>query len=204
MSFVPEFIPASAANLQAVAAPYVSGRWYPVAGETIGGGGAAATGTLRMLPFLLRQPVTISDLGARVSTTGAGSFQIGIYANNPATMRPTGTVLARTGDILTTAAAAVSADITGANVFLPAGIYWSAVNVDATSAAAGFAVTPAISAFAGSIVGSATLASVVASTTNACLTLTTPMAYNSWDDITGATFTESAAASAALVFIKAA
>jgi hypothetical protein len=182
---------------------YIVGRWHTVT-PVIATGAAAASGTVRLCPFVVRQNVTVSDLGARVTATGAGSFQLAIYANDAATMRPTGTVLARTGDILSTSAAAVSGDITGANVALTAGVYWAAVNVDATSAAAAFSGPSTINLQGSSLVGSTTLANVASAATNGLLNLTTPMAYNSWDDITAATFTEVSTVVAPAIIIKAA
>jgi hypothetical protein len=206
--FSPVGIPALIAEVDALQAPvpaYVAGRWYPMATVTASGAGvAAASGTVRLLPFTLRQPMTVSDLGARVTVVGVGSFQIAVYANNPATMRPTGAVLARTGDILSTSLAAVSGDITGANVALAAGVYWAAVNVDATSASATFTNPSAGFGLSGSLIGSETLANVSSAAGTVYLGLTTPMAYNSWDDITAATFTEAVTLVGALLFLKAA
>lgn len=188
-----------------VSPAYVAGRWYPMAAATVGGTGvAAASGTARLAPFTLRRSITVSDLGARVTTTGGGSFQIAIYANDPATMRPTGTVLARTGDISSTSLAAVSADITGANVTLPPGVYWAAVNVDSSSAAAAFTTVGTAFGLSASLVGSATLANVTSAASIVAINLTTPMAYNAWDDMTGATFTEVATGVSAFIFLKAA
>ena len=182
---------------------YVAGRWYPVS-PVITGGVAAASGTVRMCPFVLRQSVTVSDLGARVTIVGGGSFQLAIYANNAATMRPTGAVLARTGDILSTSLAAVSGDITGANVLLTAGVYWAAVNVDGASAAAAFTGPTTISSFGAGLVGSETIANVAATATSVLLNLTTPLAYNTWSDLTAATFTEVTTVVAPSLLIKAA
>jgi hypothetical protein len=186
--FSPVGIPALIAEVDALQAPvpaYVAGRWYPMATVTASGAGvAAASGT--------------------VTVVGVGSFQIAVYANNPATMRPTGAVLARTGDILSTSLAAVSGDITGANVALAAGVYWAAVNVDATSASATFTNPSAGFGLSGSLIGSETLANVSSAAGTVYLGLTTPMAYNSWDDITAATFTEAVTLVGALLFLKAA
>ena len=186
--------------------PYISGRWYPTSALVNAGGAAAAVDTVRLYPFILRQPVTVSDLGTRITTVGGGSFQLAIYGNNPATMRPTGAVLARTAGMLNTSLAVVSADITGANVALSAGVvYWGATNVDASSAAAVFQTPGQSAAGVTDLVGALTLATATGAVSGTMLTLTTPMAYDTWSDITGATFTEvSGAAGASHIFIKAA
>lgn len=184
---------------------YVAGRWYPMAAATASSAGvAAASGTLRLVPFTIRRPITVSDLGARVTTVGLGSFQLGLYANDADTMRPTGAVLARTGGILTTSLAAVSGDITGDNVALAPGVYWAGVNVDATSAAAVFTAINASVSLYGTLMGSATLANVSSAASVTTISLTTPMAYDTWSDITAATFTEVTTAVGALMFLKAA
>ena len=179
--FYPAIIPTPA---------YIANRWYPTAAIVNSGGLAVATDTVRLYPFLLRAPMTVSDFGARVTTVGLGSFQLAIYANNPTTMRPTGTVLARTAGILTTAATEVSADITGANVSLAAGLYWGATNVDATSAIAVFQSAGVSSGVVTALVGAASLAVASSGINFSLVTLTTPMAYDTWGDMTSATFTE--------------
>jgi hypothetical protein len=186
--------------------PYVPSLWYPTAGFVNSGGLATGTGLVRLYPFQLRAPITVSDLGARIVIAGGGSFQLAIYASNPATGRPAGGVLARTADILTTSIATVEADITGANVTLSAGpVYWAATNVDASSTAATFQ-TPAISTtLVTALAGAVSLATVTVPATGTLLTLTTPMAYNTWSTMTGATFTEVAGfTGAAHIWLKAA
>jgi hypothetical protein len=204
MSFVPEFTP-SVSDLQAINPPYIADRWYPMAMATVAAGTATASGSVRLNVFVLRRPMTVSDLGARVTTAATdGLFQLAIYANNPATGRPTGAVLARTAGISTTSTGAISGDITGANVVLPAGVYWAAVNVDATGATAGFQTTAAGFPFGFSLVGGTALSDTSASATNASLTLTTPMAYDTWSDISGNTFTENNTTIGVFLFLKAA
>lgn len=188
-----------------VSPAYVADRWYPTGFQATTGSVAAATGLVRLYAFTVRRPVTISTLLTRVITTGAGSFQLAIYANDAATMRPTGTVLARTGDMLSTSAAPVSADITGDNVELSPGVYWAAVNVDATSATAVFQGLQLANTMPTGLVGALTEATATGSSTTALLTLTTPMAYNTWSTMTGATFTEVVGASGiAHIWFKAA
>jgi hypothetical protein len=142
---------------------------------------------------------------ARVNTVGLGSFQLAIYANNPVTGRPTGNALARTGDMSTTSVAAVTADVTGADVTLQEGIYWGAVNVDATSAVSTFQTLNGNNAGTVALFG-AIDASIAASGAGASLvTLTTPMAYNTWSSMTSATFTEVGGSNgAAHIWLKAA
>ena len=184
---------------------YIANRWYATGPVAAASGLAVATDTVRLYPFRIRTRITISTLMARVVTPGAGSFQLAIYANDAATGRPAGAVLARTGDILSTSAATVTADITGDNVVLQPGFYWGATNVDATSATALFQTLNANNAEATSIFGALTPDTASPSSSTALCTLTTPMAYNTWSTMTGATFTEvGGITGAAHIWLKAA
>jgi hypothetical protein len=168
-------------------------------------GFAAATDTVRLYPFELRGRITVAALMARVITVGLGSFQLAIYANNVATMRPTGTVLARTADMSSTALVTVTANVVGGNVVLPAGIYWAASNVDATSATAAFQAINFNQAVVTGIMGALTADTASNSSPVTLATLTTPMAYNTWSTMTGATFTEFVGTTnAAHIWLKAA
>jgi hypothetical protein len=197
----PTFSPASPVPVP----PYIAGRWYPTAVMATSTGKVVATDTVRLYAFSLRARITISQLMTRVTTVGLGSFQLAIYANNLATGRPTGPVLARTGDMSSTSLAVVTADITGADVVLEAGVYWGAVNVDATTAVAIFQACNTTALDPGGFAGviDPTLASPSAG--QGLTTLTTPMAYNTWSTMTGATFTEvGGPTGAALIYLLAA
>ena len=198
----PVFTPASPAPVP----PYIAGRYYPTGIGATQGGLAVATDIVRLYAFTVRAPITISTLLARVTTVGLGSFQLAIYANNLATGRPTGAVLARTDGMLTTALAAVEADITGADVTLYPGVYWGATNVDATSGTAVFQSLNSNNAESTALFGALTPTTATGSATTCLVTLTTPMAYNTWNTMTGATFTEVAGGNtgAAHIWLKAA
>ena len=198
----PVFSPASAVPIL----PYIANRWYPTsATQAAASGLAAATGLVRLYAFQTRAAITVSSLMARVTIVGGGSFQLAIYGNNAATGRPTGSVIARTGDMLSTSAVVVTADITGADVVLPAGTYWGATNVDASSAAAVFQTLSANNAAAISPFGAVDPDLAASAAGAALITLTTPMAYNTWSSMTSATFTEvGGLTGAAHIWLKAA
>jgi hypothetical protein len=183
---------------------YKSGNWYPPVRATLAAGAVIATGSIRLLPFELIASATISDLAARVTTlAAAGNFQLAIYAMDPATKDPTGPALAATGDMSTAAAATVSADIVGANVVLPAGWYYMAINVDAS--AGGVAIFQTMSGsfnHAAHVMGSATLANISNSATNVALVKTIAQAYGTWPDLTAGGFAESAVNSSCVVNFK--
>lgn len=202
MMAIPVFSPASAVPIP----PYIADRWYPTTlSQAAQSGLAVATDTVRLYAFQLRARITVSALMARVTTVGLGSFQLAIYANNAATGRPTGAVLARTGDMSSTSLAVVTADITGADVVLEAGVYWGASNVDAASAVAVFQSLSANNAAAANVFGVIDPAIASSSAAFSLVTLTTPMAYNTWSTMTGATFTEvGGSTGAAHIWLKAA
>lgn len=198
---IPQFTPASPVPV----APYVADRFYPTGGMVNLAGTTAATDVVRLYPFVLRAQMTVTALMARVTTTGGGSFQLAIYANNLATMRPAGAVLARTADMLSTSAATVTGNVVGGNVVLPAGIYWAASNVDATSDTTIFQAINVNQAVQTDIAGALTADTASSAGSQSTVTYTTPMAYNTWSTMTGATLTEvTGLTPAAHVWMKAA
>lgn len=170
---------------------YVSARWYtPFYRGRSNNGAASSSGTIYYHPIYITRAITISDLGCSISNASAGgNVKLAIYANDPSTCRPTGTPLAETGNISTTSTGLVSADITGANVTLAAGMYWGAFWMDNTTAILrcierlDFSIMP-------HLVGSATLANIV-DTSNLVLNgLSSAETFGTWPDASGETFTE--------------
>lgn len=178
---------------------HVAGRWYLASDAPVAQGGNFTTNNARMLPFVLTETITISDLGARVATLAAGgNFQLAIYASDAATFKPTGNALAATGDISTAATGAVSADITGSNVQLTPGLYWMAVCVDATAGGVAVFQTFATSSPAlGYLIGSTTHANLIGANGSVALHYSVSMTYGTWPDMTSATFTETVNSTAA-------
>jgi hypothetical protein len=171
---------------------HIAGNWYVTEGGGLVLGAAAAANQIRLAPFIVRKAITISQLGGRLTTGSAsGNCQLAIYANNAATGRPTGNALAVTGSISTTTAAAISADITGADVTLQPGIYWSAVNVDASGASAVFLGPAASAALGGRLIGNSTLSTAMAGNV-AGANLLVAQTFGTWPDLTGGSFTYSA------------
>lgn len=198
-------LPAFTPSVSPLPAPFIADRFYPTGAMVSSNGLAAATDVVRLYPFELRGQITLAALMARVIVVGAGSFQLAIYGNNPATMRPTGAVLARTADMSSTSLATATANVTGGNVVLPAGVYWAACNVDATSASAAFQAINFNQSVVTGIMGALTADTAASSASATLTTLTTPMAYNTWSTMTGATFTEFAGTTnAAHIWLKAA
>lgn len=175
----------------------VAGRWYNTVSTQLAAGAAVTANVIRLIPFYLSQAVTVSDLGARISTlAAAGNFQLAIYAMDSNSL-PTGNALAVTGNISTASATTVSADITGADVSLTAGWYYAAVCADNGTVI--FQTVANTFSHAGNLIGSTTIANVAPGNN---LVLGFAQTFGTWPDLTGQTFTESASAVSAALLIK--
>lgn len=108
---------------------YIVGNWYAPSGPAlITSGVAPGTGSIRLYPAYIKQTVTLNSLGVRITTAAAaGNCQLAIYANNAATGRPTGSALASTASISTTATGSLNSAV---SIQLTQGLYWWAVNCD--------------------------------------------------------------------------
>lgn len=172
---------------------YVSGNWYSGwPGFTSGTSGALAINTTYATPFVIWQDVTLSQLGGRVVAAGT-NIQFGIYANNNATMRPTGACLAKTASITATGSTNAAAAISGGNVAFTAGVYWYCVAVD--NASTTVLGTTQVVPYIGMVCGSSTASDVINATQpaiglSATDTFGTWTAGNSlsWSVLSGAAF----------------
>lgn len=168
---------------------YVAGNYYALYPYvSVQAGAALAANTIRLTPFVLTKPLKVAELAVRLTTASAsGNFQLAIYANNPATARPTGSALCSTASLSTTTAVPVSGSVTQAT--LAPGCYWFASNQD-NAVAAYQALTNGIFV-GGHLIGSTTLANVTSGFTSTLLTLTVAQTYGTWPDLTAGSFTES-------------
>lgn len=171
--------------------PYVAGRWYASSDEVTAPGGTIAPGlnTLRLCVVSIPRPITISDIGSRITTLSiAGNIQLGLYAADPVTNLPSSLPIATTANIATDSVGAVSADIAGADVMLVPGLYWFGVMADnAVVVVAGSAPgVPRMARF----VGSTTLANVASNVPG--ITYTSAVTYGTWPNLTSSPPTEAA------------
>jgi hypothetical protein len=165
---------------------YIVGNWYvPQNTGLIAAGGAGGTGSIRLRLVYIPIQVTIDTLGVRINIAGAaGNMQAAIYANNTATMRPTGNALVSTASMSTAATAAVNA---AASLQLGPGWYWTATNCDNATAAA-----------AGENSGTWSQSSTVGSTTQQNTLggssgfggLSVAQTFGTWPDLTAASFAD--------------
>ena len=169
---------------------YVSGNFYHGnTGVSLAAGAALATNTMRLIPFVLKARVSISEVAFRITTlAAAGNIQFAIYANNPATGRPTGNPLATTGSQTTAATGPFSVALTGGPITFEAGVYWFAVNSDNSTVVC--QVYAAAQVVAGYMIGSATLSDVTGAATTGVMALSVAsQTFGTWGDLTSATFT---------------
>lgn len=165
---------------------YIAGNWYiPDGVHSVVGGAVPGAGSIRLFPGYIKQLVTLNALGVRIATLSAGgNVQAAIYANNSATMRPTGNPLSSTASMSTAAAASVNAAV---SVQLAAGLYWFGTNADN-----GTVVMPSISTtnmFGATVLGSSSQ-SVSAGSAYGIGGLSVAQTFGTWPDLTAASFTE--------------
>jgi hypothetical protein len=165
---------------------YLAGKWYIPSGIFSNSAGSApGAGSIRLFPGYIKQQCTLNALGVRISTLSAGgNVQAAIYANNPATMLPTGTPLVSSGNMSTTIAASVNAAI---SLQLGPGLYWFGTNCDN-----GTVSMPAISPsslFGAQNLGSATQSADMAGTFG-ITGVSVAQTFGTWPDLTSASFAE--------------
>jgi hypothetical protein len=186
--------------------PYVSGRYYAFEGpETVTAGGATSAGALRILPVVVRQPVTLSSLVVRVTTLSAsGNFQLLIYDSDPATGDPTGAPLYQSANQSTASVATI--EVASVNkALVPGKVYWIGVQVDTNGASAVFAAPNNNNTFF--VRGSGVSTAALAGTTSSINCMTKSGTFNSPPTLTGSratdSFTESSSGFAPYVTFKA-
>lgn len=181
---------------------YVAGKWYKsILGVTAANSGVVTASQMRFLPFQIKQRITISDLGCVINTASAGNnIQLAIYANDPATGRPTGNPVANTGSISTTSTGFVSAAISGGNKTLEPGWYWLSINSDNTVALV--QTVSGTTVLGGALIGSATTSIIGAAANVSGFALLVTQTFGTWPDVTSATFTETTTQNAPILIYK--
>lgn len=180
----------------------ISGRWLAAAtdGGTIAAGASGST-YMWVYPFAITEPVTISDLGIRVSGASAGvTAMLGIYAHSYTTGEATGNVLASVSGLSMATAASVSATL-GSNITLIPGIYWGAFQASGAVATATTTVSAQITLMT-TLSGSTTLSSLVSAAGVTVQHKGVINTYGTFPDLTGASYNEAGSRVGALIFYK--
>lgn len=184
--------------------PFITANWYWPTLGSVTQGAAIPTGSIKLVPIFLPRPMTVDQIGAHVATLAAGgNFKMAIYANNPTTARPTGNPIVQSNAAGSTASAVVVTGAVAATGTIPAGLNWSAIQVDAS--AGGTAVFKTYAAtydIFGAMVGSSTVTDISGAATNSVCGLTVTQAYGSFPDMTSASFATEAANTNAIALVR--
>jgi Collagen triple helix repeat (20 copies) len=163
-------------------------QWYGIFPGNNAVGSAASNNQTRLTPFIIRERMTISQLGVKVSTlSSGGNIQLGLYkdAVDASGMHQPANLIDHTGSLSTTTASFVSGPL-GANQQLEAGMYWMGWNSDNGVAKV---QSPVVSdGLVGVMVGSITGTNVssAASITGRWVTQT----FGTWANLGGSTFSD--------------
>jgi hypothetical protein len=172
----------------APALPYISGNFFQPIGQ-IATGAVTVTGHIALIPFVVRAPVTITRSGVHIITVQAASnVQQAFYANNPATGRPTGNALATVASLSCASAVTIDGALSANLPLLPFTAFWYGINTDTSGIA--FSAISGGNGSVSSLLGTSTLANVISGANLNLAGLDVTQAFNTWPDLTGASFTE--------------
>ena len=177
---------------------YVPGNWYAPPFVSVAAGAVINANTIYCAEQVNLLPMSVQAVAARVTTAGTTNFQLAIYANSGGF--PNGAPLATTANIADTGVGLVSSAPSGGAFTLPAGAYWSCVNVgDATAVfQANANATVAAAAFA----GTATLSNLGSSATNIGLRLSMTQTFGTWPTVSSAGWSIGATAIAPIIYLQ--
>ncbi len=181
---------------------YVSGSYYHGLNALVAAGAAIGGGTIRLHPIIIKERMSLSELGARVTTSESSkNFQLAIYTSDPASRLPTGAALGSTASMSAGATGAMTGSISGGSITLNPGLYWMALNTDTTTAV--FQAFGANSTFIAALLGG-TASQVSSGTTSSVAYLTFAQAFGSWPNLTGVSFGRGSTSAYAGIFFRAA
>jgi hypothetical protein len=173
---------------------FISGRWYLPAFAQVASGSGLTANRMVFVPFILLQPMTITDIGVRIISASSGTnVSEAIYASNGATGKPTGSPLAYTGSLSSATAANVDGPLSagsGSNVTLAAGIYWYGTNADTSGVSCqGWSTS---SVWMSSLFGSASQSNIDAGAIVVGLSVYAAQTFGTWPNVTSTSWAEAA------------
>jgi len=178
---------------------YVSGRYYPGLFAIVAAGATPGANSVRLHPIVIKERVTLSELGARVTTAEASkSFQLAIYAADKSTNLPTGNALASTASLSAGSTGVMTAALS-ANVTLEPGLYWVAMLSDVTTAI--FQAYGSSSTNIGAYIGG-TAAQVASGASSSIAYLSIAGTFGTWPDLTAGGFSYGNSAAYAAIFFR--
>lgn len=169
----------------------VAGNWYlGTLPGTLSVAGLTMSVTVQyMVPFVVYDTITVSELGIRTTTPGSSNVQLGLYASQTgANANRPGALLGNTGNIANNGSAGFYSAALGANVQLTPGVYWLAVQGNDTTFVllSGTNTSTSFEVMMGSSTGAGAIGGAGAQTNG----LTVPSVFGTWATAVGATFTE--------------
>lgn len=186
---------------------YVSGEWYLSIDRGALNTINSATDPTEIMwwPGVFKERVTIQALGVYISTAAASqNIQLGICANNPATNKPTGVPLAKTGNISAAATGQVSGALSGGSVtFEPGVLYWFGFQCSVNTIRCAVLSTNTIAQ--SHFMGAASLAQLLPTANSVgpnCM-YTSGQTFGVWPDMTAATHTRDSGGRGALIAFQA-
>ncbi len=178
---------------------YANNYWIcPLLGN-LGAGGLMSANTIYLYPFTVQRSVTISELGARVTTgVASSSVQLAIYAS--AAGEPNGAPLASTVSLSSATATTISDNVTDFNL-LEKTTYWMAVNSNAAiilQHLSGATQSPVTY-----IIGSTTLANISSGSVNTGGWRTVVQTFGTWPTLAaGGTTIQTSIPRGGIVFLQ--
>jgi len=115
--------------------PYPAGRWFLSTVAALAGGASLGLGTARFMPLCVREDLTVTQLGARITLAAAGDIALAVYASDPVTGLPTGLPLGKTSSLPSTVVGNVGGDLNAAVSLAAGNLVWLAVMASTTAAA---------------------------------------------------------------------
>lgn len=180
---------------------YISGSYYHGINSLISAGAAIGGNALKLHPIVIKERTTLAELAVRVTTAeSAKSFQLAIYATDPATKFPTGNPLGVTGSMSAGTTGAMTSAFTGGNITLNPGMYWMALNTDSTTAI--FQAFGSNSTFIAALLGGVTASQVASGTATSIASLSYTQTFGAWPDLTGQAFSRGNSSAYAGIFFK--
>jgi len=177
---------------------YVPGRYYHGMVAIVLAGSTPGANSIRMHPLVIKERVTISELGSRVTTAEVGkSFQLALYASDPSTKLPTGNALASTATMSAGAVGVMTGAVTP--VTIEPGLYWTALCADVTTAI--FQSFGSNSTNIAAFLGGAST-QVASGASSSIAYLSTAGTFGTWPDLSAASFSYGNSSAYAAIFFR--
>jgi len=178
---------------------YASTFWICPHYGTLGAGAAMVANTIYLYPFTVQRPITVGELGARVTTgVASSSVQLAIYASVGG--QPDGAPLATTVSLSGVTATTISDNITDFNLSEKT-TYWMATNANATITMQHLTSTSQLAAVY--IVGSPTLSNLSQGNTSIGGWRSVAQTFGTWPTLTaGGTAIQFGAPRGGMVFLQ--